>query len=323
MIAAEQNTYHAYLEKHNEANWAELLQRLLPSVHPVDQAATQIWFSFWPLKLSRALRQAEDPQLVMRQFLLDGKYRLEEQIDSTVSFLYGVRFWPEVKRAILKHTEEMARPEGTPLEQQIRQVASQVAGEKKAPESVVMGITLVGFMILQQVGVVPFSEVVNKPSTRPRNTKTADQVLSARNRERKGGVWSFLHGREDRRFVVTFEENREGCAFKAIRGQDLSMASATDPRDYITQDPRRTAGPIPAQCRSGACGYCWIGVLGGKERLSPLTPFERRRLRHFGYASNEIDGDLHPHVRLACQAKCYGEVSIVIPPWNGVLDGRE
>jgi ferredoxin len=323
MIAAEQNTFHSYLEKHNGANWAELLQKLVPSVHPVDQAATQIWFSFWPLKLLRTLRQAEDPQLVMRQFLLDGKYRLEEQIDSAVGFLYGVRFWPEVKRAILAHAEKITRPEGTPLEQQIRQVASIVAGEQKASESVVLGITLVGFMILQQVGIAPFFEVVNKPSARPRDTRTADQVLRVRNRERKAGFWNFLHRREDRRFVVTFDESREGCTFNAIRGQDLSMASATDLQDHRNQDPRRIAGPIPAQCRSGACGYCWIGVLGGKERLSPLTPFERRRLRHFGYASTELEGNLYPPIRLACQAKCYGDVSLVISPWNGILDGRE
>jgi hypothetical protein len=43
---------------------------------------------------------------------------------------------------------------------------------------------------------------------------------------------------------------------------------------------------------------------------------ERRRLRGFGY----IDTDApHPVIRLACQARATGAISIVIPPWTGVF----
>ena len=322
MIAAERNTFQSYLEKHNEANWAEVLGKLLPFIHPVDQLATRIWFSFWPLKLSRSLHQAEDPQRVARHLLLDGKYRLEEQLDSSVEFLYGARFWPDVKRAILTHVEKNTRPEGTSLERRIQQVASQVASEIRVAEAVVLGITAVGFMALQQVGIEVFSEAGGRPSTRPVDRRIPEEVLRTRCAESRPGLLGILH-RVDRKFVVTFDENRKDSTFKVVRGQDLSMASAADTRDFKNQDPRRIAGPIPAQCRSAACGYCWVGVLWGKEKLSPVTPFEKQRLRHFGYASVESEGESHPHIRLSCQSRCFGDVVLVVPPWNGVLDGRE
>ena len=322
MIAAERNTFHAFLEKHNEANWAEVLGKLLPFIHPVDQMATRTWFSFWPLKLSRTLHRTEDSQRVVRQLLLDGRYRLEEQLDSSVEFLYGARFWPDVRDAILGLAESITRPEGTSLEQQIRQVARQVASNRGLDEAVVLGITVVGFMVLQQVGIETFSTSAGKPSALASDSRSPEEVLRTRYAESRPGLLGILH-RVDRKFVVTFDENRKDSTFKVIRGQDLSMASAADTRDFKNQDPRRIAGPIPAQCRSAACGYCWVGVLWGKEKLSPVTPFERRRLRHFGYVSNDIEGESHPHIRLSCQSRCFGDVVLVIPPWNGVLEGRE
>ena len=53
MIAVEQNVFHSFLTKHDEKQWAEVMSRLMSSIHPVDQIATKIWFSFWPLRLAR------------------------------------------------------------------------------------------------------------------------------------------------------------------------------------------------------------------------------------------------------------------------------
>jgi uncharacterized 2Fe-2S/4Fe-4S cluster protein (DUF4445 family) len=57
-------------------------------------------------------------------------------------------------------------------------------------------------------------------------------------------------------------------------------------------------------------------VIGGAEKLSAVDPHERKRVKVFGYA--ESDGD-RPLIRLACQARAEGAVSIVIPPWNGII----
>jgi len=62
-------------------------------------------------------------------------------------------------------------------------------------------------------------------------------------------------------------------------------------------------------------------VLAGREELSEISPFERERLEEFGYASYAED-ETHPPVRLACQCRVEGSVTLVLPPWNGVLRGR-
>jgi len=317
MIAVQQNIFDSFLKQHDEKAWTQVLSKLISSIHPVDQVATQIWFSFWPLKLSQSLKEALDPALKAKEMLLDGKYRLENQIDSSVEFLFGSRYWPQVEATVVALAESCRR-EGLELESLIRNVADTTAAKVKAPASVLMGISAIGCMILQQVGMATFAAMRPKPV--PPDNSSAEGVLRSRNKSGQG-LFSFLRS-TDKRYSVTFDEKRKGCTFEAVHGQDLSMACAADKRDHRPSDPRRIEGPIPCQCRSGACGYCWIGVLSGRDHLSEITDFERGRLSYFGYANGDSRGDAQPHIRLACQSKCYGPVSIVIPPWNGVLNGR-
>jgi ferredoxin len=322
MIVTEQNTFHAFLSRQDETSWVKVLSRLVPTIHPVDQAATRVWFAFWPLKLARSLRETSDPALVAKRFLLDGNYRLEHQIDSSVEFLYASRYWSAVKKAVLVYAESANQPDILSLEEQICRIAEGIAREQHAAESVVLGVTAVAVMILQQVGVQTFAQAAAKPYQMPESRRTPEEVLRSRQEQKKNGFFNFLH-KIDKRLTVTFDETRGDGCFHVINSQDLSMASAGDLRNYQDKDHRRIAGPIPAQCRSGACGYCWVGVLSGQENLSPVSPFERRRLNYFGYATRDMGTESHPPVRLACQAKSQGNLTIVIPPWNGVLNGRE
>jgi monothiol glutaredoxin len=57
-------------------------------------------------------------------------------------------------------------------------------------------------------------------------------------------------------------------------------------------------------------------VLGGADRLSEVDDVERRRLTECGYDDVITT---RPFIRLACMAKASGNVSFVIPPWNGFL----
>ena len=50
--------------------------------------------------------------------------------------------------------------------------------------------------------------------------------------------------------------------------------------------------------------------------MSEPSPRERRAMKVFGY--NQPDTE-NPIIRLACQAKATGNVTIVIPPWNAVF----
>jgi ferredoxin len=99
--------------------------------------------------------------------------------------------------------------------------------------------------------------------------------------------------------------------------QDMAWGASDDrTRNWREIDPRRPEGPIPVECRSASCGTCWVGVLGGAEKLSDVAVREGKKIKEFGYIDTT---EPKPLIRLACQAKTYGAVSIVIPPWNGVF----
>src|SRR5213595_2241225 len=98
--------FAAFLKQQDEAAWSATLAALLRSIHEVDRNATQIWFSFYPLSLCKALEAAEDRERLTQQLLLQRDYELKTQIDSSHHFLYGHRFWPQVKNAVVRYSEQ-------------------------------------------------------------------------------------------------------------------------------------------------------------------------------------------------------------------------
>lgn len=315
-MAAGKTGFESYLHRLDEGVWAGALARILPRIHPADRRATRIWFAFWPLKLREALDGSADPEQVFKQFQLDGKPRLEEQIDASVAFLFGSNYWPEVKQAVAAYAEEASEPREAGLDTHILKLAVRLADRLQVEESLLTGVVAVALMVLRQVGLSSLATCTGEPSPNGRPKSAAEVLKLRRGRGWKSLIW------KSGKYRVTFDESVLESCYEALDGQDLSMASGNDPRDFRESDPRRVAGPVPVQCRSGACGYCWIGVLAGEENLSEMTAFEKGRLEYFGYAPPAEIAGKHPAVRLACQSKCYGDVSIVVPPWNGVLDGR-
>ena len=316
----DMDAFRAFLNQHDEPAWDEVLADLEPSFHPVDREATRIWFGFWPLKLRRILRESTDEAATAQQYLLDGRYWLEHQLDESVDFLYGSIYWDRVKEAILQRSESGSGQNLDDLGSEIRKLAGGVASQLKIEASLLLGISAVGFMAFQQVGAQPFR---NGSASGPSRSKrpTPGKILKQRSRTTSQGLFGFLRT-VNRKFTVRFDESKRDAAFSCIEGQDLSSASAGDDRDYQTQDHRCIAGPIPAECRVASCGYCWIGVLSGRENIIEPSQHERRRLNYFGYLDSSSHREPHPVIRLACQSKCYGDVSVVVPPWNGSLDGR-
>jgi len=128
----------------------------------------------------------------------------------------------------------------------------------------------------------------------------------------------FLRGVR-RRWTVTFDENDPDATFPVIEDQEIATAAQSDKREYRSRDVRCTPGegPIPVECRAASCGTCWVGVLGGAGKLSPVVERdEGRRMKVFGYIDTD---EPQPLIRLACQARARGAVSVVIPPWNGFI----
>jgi ferredoxin len=304
-----------FLDKHDDEAWGRAVGELLPSIHEVDRAATQIWFHFFPLALLRAFQRAEDPAVLTRDLLMQGKWFLRDQVDSSHTFLYGHRLWPEVKRAIVRLAESGAVAPGS-LAGLVRAVSGAVAGERRVDETLVVGVAAAGLMTLQQVGLAEFRRTPGEVLLDRRHARRSPaDVLGERARDDGQGLFGFLHT-ADRRWTVVWDENSDDRRFKIVHEQELASGAATDRRPWHEQDERCTVGegPIPVQCRSASCGTCWVGVLGGAEKLSEVGARERKLMPQLGYLDTD---EARPLIRLSCQARGTGAVSIVIPPWNG------
>ncbi|HKY44395.1 MAG TPA: 2Fe-2S iron-sulfur cluster-binding protein [Pyrinomonadaceae bacterium] len=309
--------FEIFLKQHDEESWAATLTTLLRSIHEVDRNATQIWFSFYPLSLFEALERAGDPEKLAQRLLMQGNYYLKDQIDSSHTFLYGHRFWPEVKSAVQKHAREFSQSEASSLADQIIAVAQKAAAETKVDQSLVIGITAVAFMTIRQAGLASFEAAPGKILIDKKHArKSPGQVLKQRAVDDSQGLFGFLKT-VDKKWTITYDENDDRARYRMNHVQDLAWGAADDrSRNWREVDPRRIEGPIPVECRSASCGTCWVGILGGAEKLSDVAAREGKKIKEFGYIET---AEAKPLIRLACQAQAHGAVSIVIPPWNGVF----
>jgi ferredoxin len=311
------NEYEKFLDRQDAAAWSAALAALLPAIHEVDRNATRIWFAFFPLPLARALSSADDPATLAQKLLLQGKYMLADQIDTSHAFLYGHRFWRDVKDAVAARADAFAGEDAS-LADEVRAVALVAAEKAKTEESLVVGIAAVALMTVAQVGLAKFKA---SPGAINLDAKSARQspadVLRERARDDSQGLFGFLRT-TDKLWTVTWNEHDPAARFKMVNSQEIASAAANDKRDYSQIDPRCTVGegPIPVQCRSASCGTCWVGVVGGAEKLSAVEERERKVMRLLGYIDTD---DAQPLIRLSCQARGTGAVSVVVPPWNGVF----
>jgi len=329
--------FQSFLKQHDASAWKRTIDALVPHMHEVDRSATQIWFHFFPLELADAIVETTDLAQLALSLRLEGNYRLSEQVDSSHWFLYGHRYWRQVKAAIAARAESMAAPSSLELVSVIREIARAAAPNE---EPLVVGITAVGLMTLQQVGLEVFrgtdkgqakAEGPAKaghyvPHHVPHGvgqanyvTATPDQIAAARKKNDSQGIAGIFRGIRSQ-YTVTFDERRKEARFTVINQQHLTTASANDTRDYSRELRGTIEGPIPAQCRTASCGTCWVGILGGNENLSPVDAYEQKRMKEFGYI---LTDEPRPVIRLACQAIASGNVTIVIPPWNGFIGKRK
>jgi ferredoxin len=319
--------FEMFLNQQDEETWSATLATLLRSVHEVDRNATQIWFAFYPLPLFRVLERSDDREKLAQRLLLQGDYALKDQIDTSHAFLYGHRFWPQVKKAVEQYAEQWERLESESaassqtgvragsLADQILSVARTVAQRLKKDESLLVGITAVAVMTAQQAGLAAFKAAPGAITLDRKHTRRSpDQILRERAKDDSQGLLGFLRT-VNKQWTITYDENDARATYKLREGQDLAWGAADDQsRDWRAIDPRRIEGPIPVECRSASCGTCWVGVLGGAEKLADVGAREGKKIKEFGYIDT---AEPRPLIRLACQAQPHGAVSLVIPPWNG------
>jgi ferredoxin len=306
---------YAYLRAFDSYAWRRAIDTLAAEIHPIDKNATQIWFAFYPLDLHLALSEAADEDAMVRKLGLMGNWRLADQIDSSHRFFYSHRYWPQVKHAV----QQAAPPFPASLPALVTSLSDAAARVARVDREFLLGVTAAALMTYRQVGSEAFRAAPGKIHLSERaRAMSPHQVMKARARDNSQGVFGFLRG-TNRRWTVTFDEGDPEATFTVIAGQEIASGAQSDKRDYKSRDPRCTPGegPIPVECRAASCGTCWVGVLGGAEKLSPVIERdEKRRMGVFGYVDTN---EPRPLIRLACQARASGAVSIVIPPWNGII----
>jgi ferredoxin len=172
-------------------------------------------------------------------------------------------------------------------------------------------------MTIRQAGLAAFEDAPGKVLIDKKHArKSPADVLRERAVDDSQGFFAFLRT-VDKKWTITHDENDERAKYRLNHLQDLAWGAADDrSRNWREIDPRRIEGPIPVECRSASCGTCWVGVLGGAEKLSDVAAREGKKIKEFGYVDTS---EPKPMIRLACQAQAQGAVSIVIPPWNGVF----
>ncbi|HST50551.1 MAG TPA: hypothetical protein VLJ61_00970 [Pyrinomonadaceae bacterium] len=316
MSSKTETPLETFLSRHDDETWRNAVNELLPSIHEVDRTATQIWFYFFPVALLRAFEQAEDPAKLAQELLMQGKWFLKDQVDSSHTFLYGHRFWPEAKRAVLREAESSKSGDVRTLAGIVREVARSIASERRVDESLALGMAAVALMTLRQVGLEEFKKTPGEVLIDRRHARRSpEDVLRERARDDGQGLFGFLRT-ADKHWTVVWDENDDERRFRVVNSQELASGAATDKRPWHELDARCTVdeGPIPVQCRSASCGTCWIGVLGGAEKLSDRDWRERKVVPLMGYVETD---EARPLIRLSCQARAEGAISIVIPPWNG------
>jgi ferredoxin len=308
--------FEDYLNKFNERDWLATVETLLPAMHAVDRNAVQIWFRFYPLELFRYLQTAEDRESAIQKFVLQGDFDLKNQINSSHHFLYGHRFWTETKTEIENRAASF-NGESADLKTAIEEIAQSVAAKVKADKSLTTGTAAVGLMTLVQVGLEAFKNAkgaLEKP--KGLMAKSPDQIVKERLRDDSQGMFGFLKT-VDKKFTVVYDETASDGNFPIINDEEIATGSARNQtKNWKEADERCWEGVVPVECRSAACGTCWVGILGGEEKLSPVSRLERKQMKVFGYNQPETE---KPFLRLACQARTFGNATIVIPPWNGVF----
>jgi ferredoxin len=308
-------TLYQVLCSYDSAAWRDAVDVITPQSHLIDREATRIWFAFFPLDLHLDLEAAEDKAARAHALGLMGRWRLADQIDASHRFLFAHRYWPQT-RAAVQSLDPI--PTGG-LAAIAAAVADAAARTARVDRELLLGISAVALMTLRQVGPDAFAAAPGKIHLSDKaRAFSPHQVLRTRARDDWQGLLGFTRGLK-KRWTVTFDENLPDARFAAINGQEIASAAQSDKREYRSIDARCTPGegPIPVECRAASCGTCWVGVLGGAEKLSSVSPRdEGRRMKVFGYLDSDQE---KPIIRLACQARAFGAVSIVIPPWNGFI----
>lgn len=258
-------TFVEHLSRYTPVDWASAIESLTPQIHPIDINATRVWFAFFPAGPAPA------------------------DLARSHTFLYGHRYWPQIKRAILAAGKETSWPALLP--ELIWRVAEHATRTTQVDRDQLIGVAAASLLSLRRAGLDLFTEAVSAvqlPSWS--HVRSIRQVRRARAHQR----WRPLGKRRCR--VIYSEASPE--TFGVVpTGSAIVNALPSSWR----------------QCGATCAGLCVIGVIGGEHYLSPMDAAELKQLNGAGQViATSVNRE--PLIRLACHARAHGDVSIVLAP---------
>lgn len=252
------------------AVWMRAIDALAPQIHPIDRTAARIWMAsaVWP-----------------------GAPALAGRVDDAHMLLYGHRFWPQIKRTVLKTASEATWPDLPAL---VTRVADATCRTTAVDREQLLGISAAALWVLRQTGLDAFSAsagAVRLPHAA--HVRSIRQILRRRRLQADpGALRRWFRGP---RFRMVWDESRRDARYEIEPGQPVS-AGAPDASGV---------GRCVAECR------CAIGVLVGASRLSPYdSATEGARLTALG-VTQTFDDAGRALIRLACVARPTGDITFV------------
>ena len=124
-----------HLSRFAQTDWATAVSTLALEFHPVDANATRVWFAFFPLERA-------------------GASRVAECVATSHTFLYGHRYWPQVKRAVMAAAKDASYP--AHLAELMVKIADHATRTTQVDRDQLLGITGAALMTLRQAGMGAF-----------------------------------------------------------------------------------------------------------------------------------------------------------------------
>lgn len=198
----------------------DALDDLLLQTHPVDQQAICAWI------------------------LLRRKFATHILTDSLYRAMYGYRYWPRVKAAVLSTTHP-----DLPFVDRVMKAANAATRTARVDADLLVGITAAAMAMCDRLGQEAFAATPDDPAlSATALLETPTMILRRRARNRPEGILGALPGVQPR-WCVTREP---------------------DPKDtYVVGD-----GDVLAPCRGSNHERCDVGVVAGADRLSPMPDGE-------------------------------------------------
>ncbi len=106
--------------------------------------------------------------------------------------------------------------------------------------------------------------------------KSPDEIVKERAKDDSQGLFGFLKT-VNKEWTVRYDENASNGKFSLMDDEEIASGAARDQsQNWLANDARCGEGVIPVECRSAACGTCWVGVLGGAEKLSDVSAARKK-----------------------------------------------